>query len=106
MPVCRMTAKLAFAPKEPETLAETGLPASTVESLILKIIYFRGDLYGQDLSIAIGLKFSVIEDLVETLRLKHPTQFNRSLCLGPVGPLFGLPDSRRPPTATPPHTTP
>src|SRR5260370_14853772 len=88
MPVCRMTAKLAFAPKEPETLAETGLPASTVESLILKIIYFRGDLYGPDLSIAIGLKFSVIEDLVETLKLKHHIQDKRSLGMGSVVAVF------------------
>jgi hypothetical protein len=90
-----MTAKLTFAPKEPETLAETGLPASTVESLILKIIYFRGDLYGQDLSIAIGLKFSVIEDLVETLKLKHHIQVKRSLGMGSVGAVFGLTDSGR-----------
>ena len=70
---------LPFAPKEPETLAETGLPASAVESLILKILYYRGDLYGQDLSAAIGLKFSVIEELVETLKLKHHLQVKRSL---------------------------
>src|SRR5260370_13836048 len=95
MTVCRMTAKLAFAPKEPETLAETGLPASTVESLILKIIYFRGDLYGQDLSIAIGLKFSVIEDLVETLKLKHHIQVKRSLGMERLGEVFGLTDSGR-----------
>jgi len=66
-----MTTILPFAPKEPETLAETGLPESSIEQLILKILYFRGDLYEQDLSIAIGLKFSLIENLVETLKLKH-----------------------------------
>jgi hypothetical protein len=90
-----LTAKLEFAPNEPETLAETGLPASTVESLILKIIYFRGDLYGQDLSIAIGLKFSVIQDLVENLKLKHHIQVKRSLGMGSVGAVFGLTDSGR-----------
>jgi hypothetical protein len=90
-----MTTKLAFAPTEPETLADTGLPASAVESLILKIIYFRGDLYGQDLSIAIGLKFSVIQDLVESLKLKHHIQVKRSLGMGSVGAVFGLTDSGR-----------
>ena len=47
-----------FAPPEPETLEQTGLPESTIEHLVIKILYFRGDLYGQDLSNAIGLKFS------------------------------------------------
>jgi len=88
-----MTTILPFAPKEPETLAETGLPESSIEQLILKILYFRGDLYGQDLSIAIGLKFSLIENLVETLKLKHHLQVRRSLGMGSVGAVFGLTES-------------
>ncbi len=39
-----------LAPPEPESLEQTGLPESLVEHLILKILYFRGELYGQDLS--------------------------------------------------------
>src|SRR5450759_3400772 len=90
-----MTTKLPVAPKEPETLAETGLPASSVESLILKILYYRGDLYGQDLSAALGLKFSVIEEMVETLKLKHHLQVKRSLGMGSVGAVFALTDAGR-----------
>ena len=90
-----MTTTPPFAPKEPETLAETGLPASTVESLILKILYYRGDLYGQDLSVAIGLKFSVIEELVETLKLKHHLQVKRPLGMGSVGSGFAQTDAGR-----------
>jgi predicted ATPase with chaperone activity len=90
-----MTTILPFAPKEPETLAETGLPESSIEQLILKILYFRGDLYGQDLSSAIGLKFSLIENLVETLKLKHHLQVKRSLGMGSVGAVFGLTESGR-----------
>ena len=41
-------------PNEPESLEQTGLAESTVEQLILKILYFRGDLYGQELSTTIG----------------------------------------------------
>ena len=51
-------------PPEPETLEQTGLAESIVENIILKILYFRGELYGADLSQAIGLRFSVIQDLV------------------------------------------
>lgn len=90
-----MNSKLPYAPKEPESLAETGLPESAVEHLILKILYYRGDLYGQQLSTAIGLKFSVIEDLVEDLKLKHDVQVKRSLGMGSVGAVFSLTEAGR-----------
>ncbi len=90
-----MITKLEFAPKEPATIEETGLPESAIEQLILKILYYRGDLYGQDLSAAIGLRFSVIEGLVEGLKLKHHLQVKRSLGMGSVGAVFGLTESGR-----------
>jgi hypothetical protein len=90
-----MTNNLPFAPKEPASLEETGLPESAIEQLILKILYYRGDLYGHHLSLAIGLRFSVIEDLVETLKLRHHIQVKRSLGMGSVGALFGLTESGR-----------
>ncbi len=79
----------------PESLEQTGLAESTVESLILKILYFRGDLYGQDLSTAIGLRFSVIQDIVEELKLRHTLQVKRSLGMGNVGAVFSLTESGR-----------
>ena len=36
-----MVTKLDFAPKEPASLEETGLPESAIEQLILKILYYR-----------------------------------------------------------------
>ena len=90
-----MTTEFLYAPREPETLAEAGLPESAIEHLVLKILYFRGDLYGQDLSLAIGLKFSVIEDTVEALKLRHHLQVKRSLGMGSVGAVFGLTESGR-----------
>src|SRR3954452_4047358 len=90
-----MTTSLTFAPKEPASLEETGLPESTIEQLILKILYFRGDLYGKDLSTAIGLRFSVIEDTVEALKLKYLIQVKRSLGMGSVGAVVGLTESGR-----------
>src|SRR6266404_7728881 len=82
-------------PREPESLEETGLSDSTVEQLILKILYFKGELYGQDLSVAIGLKFSVIQELVETLKLSHHLQVKRSLGIGNVASVFTLTESGR-----------
>ena len=90
-----MTTTLTFAPKEPASLEETGLPESAIEQLILKILYYRGDLYGQDLSRAIGLRFSVIEDQVETLKLKHHIQVKRSLGMGTVAAVMGLTEAGR-----------
>ena len=81
--------------EEPESIAETGLPESLLEQLILKILYFRGDMYGQDLSQAIGLKYSVISDLVESFKLQHLVQVKRSLSMGGVGALLSLAETGR-----------
>ncbi len=82
-------------PVEPESLEQTGLPEAILEQLIFKILYFRGDLYGQDLSTAIGLRFSVIQDIVETLKLRHQIVIKRSLGMGNVGALFSLSEAGR-----------
>jgi hypothetical protein len=82
-------------PREPESLQEAGLSESTVEQLLLRILYFRGDLYGQELSTAIGLKFSVIQKLVEMLQLSHHLQVKRSMGMGSVGSVFTLTEAGR-----------
>src|SRR5579884_3121190 len=84
-----------LAPPEPESIEQSGLAESTVEQLILKILYFRGDLYGQDLSAAIGLKFSVIQEIVEALKLRHHIIIKKSLGVGSVAALFSLTESGR-----------
>src|SRR5436305_10606871 len=82
-------------PREPESLEETGLAESTVEHLILNTLYFRGDIYGQDLSSAVGLRFSVIQDVLESLKLRHLVQTKRSLGVAGVGSLFALTEAGR-----------
>src|SRR5581483_3644723 len=89
------TAVAPLAPPEPESLEQTGLAESIVEQLIVKILYFRGDLYGQDLSNAIGLKFSVIQDVMEALKLRHHVQIKKSLGVGNVAALFSLTETGR-----------
>lgn len=56
-------------PPRPETLDDTGLDASRIGSLILKILYVKGDRTGQELSEVLGLPFSLIDDVV--LRAQH-----------------------------------
>jgi len=82
-------------PREPESLDDTDLAESTVEHLILNTLYFRGDIYGQDLSSAIGLRFSVIQHVLESLKLRHLVQIKRSLGVAGVGSLFALTDAGR-----------
>src|SRR5579863_2318825 len=84
-----------YTPAEPDSLEQTGLAESTVEHLILKILYFRGDIYGQDLSTAIGLRFSVIQEIVEGLKLRYLLQVKRSLGMGNVAAVFALTDTGR-----------
>jgi len=85
----------AVFPPVPETLEETGLPDSTIEQLILKIMYFRGDIYGRDLSVALGLQYSVIYKIIEFLKLQHVIHIKRSLGYGDVSALFALTDAGR-----------
>jgi len=82
-------------PPEPESLEETGLSESAIEHLILNTLYFRGDVYGQDLSAALGLRFSVIQDILESLKLRHLAQVKRSMGMGSVGSLFALTETGR-----------
>jgi predicted ATPase with chaperone activity len=82
-------------PAVPETLEETGLPESVLEQLILKIMYFRGDMYGRDLSLALGLQYSVIYKIIDYLKLQHILHVKRSLGYGDVSALFSLTDSGR-----------
>ncbi len=84
-----------IAPPEPESIEQTGVSETTLEHLILKILYFRGELYGQDLSNAIGLKFSVIQDIVESLKIQHHIVVKRSLGMGSVGSVLALAESGR-----------
>src|SRR5580700_9928549 len=83
------------APAEPESLEEAGLGATLLEQLLLKVLYFRGELYGQDLCQSLGLKFSVIQEILETLILQHHVQVKRSLGMGRIASLLTLTESGR-----------
>jgi len=82
-------------PPVPESLEDTGLPPSLVEQLIYKMLYFRGDLLGRDLSSALGLKFSLVEDLIEIMKRQHLVQVKRSLGMGNSTAIFALTEAGR-----------
>ena len=86
---------LSNAPIEPTSIEDTGLSESLIEQLILKFLYFRGELYGKDLSDSMGLKFSVVNELVESLKLRHLIQVKRSLSVGNIGSMLALTEAGR-----------
>ena len=82
-------------PPVPEGIADTGVPGSLIEQLIIKILYFRGELLGRDLGQALGLKFSVIEEIIETLKRQHMITAKRSLGIGNMSAMFTLAEPGR-----------
>ena len=82
-------------PPVPETLEETGLAASIPQQLILKMLYSRGDMLGRELSEALGLKFSLIEGIIDFLKQQHFLQAKKSLGMGNSTVLFALTETGR-----------
>jgi len=82
-------------PPVPETLEETGLAASTLQQLILKMFYSRGDMLGRELSEALGLKFSLIEGLIDHFKHQRFIEAKKSLGMGNSTVLFALTDTGR-----------
>jgi hypothetical protein len=82
-------------PPVPETLEDAGLPGSMLEQLILKMLYARGELLGRDLSQAMGLKFSLIEDFLEFLKRQYLIQAKTSMGMGNSTTLFTLTETGR-----------
>ena len=89
------TAPETIVPPVPETLEEAGLPASMLEQLILKLLYSRGELLGRDLSVALGLEFSLIEELIDFLKRQYLIQAKSSLGMGDSTTLFALTETGR-----------
>jgi SpoVK/Ycf46/Vps4 family AAA+-type ATPase len=86
---------LSHAAAEPTSIEESGLPETMFEHLILKFLYFRGEMYGKDLSDELGVRFSVIEQLVESLKLRHTIQVKRALSVGNIGAVLALTEAGR-----------
>ncbi|PTL85621.1 ATPase [Vitiosangium sp. GDMCC 1.1324] len=57
-----------FWPNQPRTLAETGLTATMVEELVLKAIFFAGEMRGMDIANRLKLPSTIIDEILEGLR--------------------------------------
>jgi predicted ATPase with chaperone activity len=84
-----------FTPPEISKIADTGIPQSLIEQLILKYLYFKGDLLGNDIAQMMGFRFSMVEDLIESFKAQQLIQVKSSLGFGPVSATFSLTEAGR-----------
>jgi predicted ATPase with chaperone activity len=82
-------------PPVPESLQEAGIPASIIEHLILKYLYFRGELVGREIGSLIGFPFSLIDETLETFKRQHYVAVKKSLGMGNMSGVFFLTESGR-----------
>ena len=93
--VTQAAAESEVLPEVPSTIEATGLSEAAVEHLLLKIIYFRGERTGRQLSIATGLKWSIIEPILENLKRLHLVGVRKSMGMGSLSAIFLLSDAGR-----------
>jgi predicted ATPase with chaperone activity len=62
------SAKSRFWPEQPHTLRELGLNSTMVEELILKAVFFAGELRGHEIADRIRVATQVVDDAIEGLR--------------------------------------
>jgi hypothetical protein len=82
-------------PQVPDTLGQTGLPSSLIEQIILKLLHFRGEVSGRDAASTLGLRFSLIEPLLDGLKRHQLVEVKRSLGLGSISSQFSLTEAGR-----------
>ncbi len=82
-------------PPVPESLEELAIPPAIVEQLVMKYLYFRGELLGREIGSLLGLSFSLIDDLLETLKRQHYVGVKKSLGMGNMSGIFALTEAGR-----------
>lgn len=84
-----------IAPAVPESLEATGLKDTFIETLLLKILYFRGEITGRQLGAAIALKYSLIEPILDNLKRLQLIAVKKSLGMGSVSATYHLAEAGR-----------
>src|SRR5579885_3047303 len=84
-----------IVPPVPDSLPDAGIPSAIIEQLILKYLYFRGELVGREIANLLGFQFSLIDDLLETFKRQHFVAVKKSLGMGNISGVFTLTESGR-----------
>jgi DNA-binding MarR family transcriptional regulator len=74
----------------PESLEQTGLSRTFFEQHLLRLLYSRGELIGREIARSIGVKFSIIEPVIEGFKRAQLIQLKRSVGMGNVTGYFSL----------------
>lgn len=78
------------APPKPTTLEDTGLSEGQLSDLILKTLYQRGHLTGEELADAVCVPFSILDDLLLTAKQRHFVEVPKAVGHGRSGYTFAL----------------
>ncbi|MGH9660839.1 MAG: ATP-binding protein [Bryobacteraceae bacterium] len=84
-----------FLPAAPQTLEETGLTPALIEQLIFKTIHFRGEAIGRELAAVLGLRYSLIDPIIDHLRRQRMVEVKGSAGYGNVSSVFVLSEAGR-----------
>jgi predicted ATPase with chaperone activity len=82
-------------PPVPDSIEDTGIPPTIIEHLILKYLYFRGELVGRDIASLLGFPFSLIDETLETFKRQHYVGVKKSLGMGNMSGIFMLTETGR-----------
>ena len=85
----------AITPPVPETIEHTGIAQGMIEQLILKALYYKGEVVGRELASDLGLQFSVIEGLMDLLKRNNLLGVKSSLGMGAISSKFLLTENGR-----------
>src|SRR6187549_1463223 len=55
----------------PTTFAETGLSEDLITQLVIKLLHFNANCTGVEIARRVGLEFTVVESILETLKQSH-----------------------------------
>ncbi|MEI9812814.1 MAG: hypothetical protein WDO18_09130 [Acidobacteriota bacterium] len=84
-----------ITPPNPDSIDELGISSAIVEQTVLKFLYFRGEMLGRELAGALGLEFSLIDELIESLKRTHTIGVRKSLGMGNSSGIFFLTEAGR-----------
>src|SRR5687767_13224565 len=83
-----------LAPEQPLTLEDSGLARDTLTSLLVKTLH-GGEASGMDLSDRIRLSYSILEPMLEHLRIEMLVQVKSAAGMGTAGYRYTLTDAGR-----------
>jgi hypothetical protein len=85
-------------PAVPDSFEQAGVAFSLVQQIAIKLLHNRGDALARDLAGALGLKFRLVQEVLDDLKAQHLIEVKRSTGAGFIGDMnsiFSLTDSGR-----------